>query len=569
MSYDPHRMRRLLGRPLGWLWLLLSLPLWLPRLLLPRRANLVHVEVSSPMPELGRVTGIERFVRKSKFGLWDLYELQRALSGDRRVRAVHLEFRAGISDGLATLQTAAEMLAAIRASGKKVLVTAHEMDNRLLWLAAGADAIALPPAATVFIPGHAAEIPFLGALLERHGLRAEVVKSGDFKTAGDTLSRSEMSPAHREMMEALLGDLQSQFVSRVAEGRKLPVEKVAGCVDRGLLTAEAARDAGLVDAVLYPDEVDDWLEEQVGAKVRRAGVWAYLGRIRLVRKVRRLLLGPARRLAVLDLSGVILHESPGRMPAREWVSAGVLEDAFESIRETRSIEAVILRVNSPGGSGAESELLWREVVRLVEEKPVVASMGDVAASGGYYLAAPASRIVALPGTLTGSIGVLAGKLDASGGLERIGIRVERVGRSEAAGFFSPAHPFSPRQRELMEEEVERFYQLFLERVAAGRKMETAEVHAVAQGRVWTGRQALERRLADSNGGLLEAIRSARELARIPAETPIEIAYFRPATQIGLARYLSRRATIAPAALLAALLRRPEPLAWWPDGTRIV
>ncbi|MBI4614525.1 MAG: S49 family peptidase [Planctomycetes bacterium] len=556
-----------------WLWLAATLPLWLPLLLLgPGRYSIVRVEIATPLPELGRAAGLARFFKKPRLGLWEIYELLRACRRDRGVRAVHLVFAGAFDAGTATAQTLARLIDSARATGVKVLVSADFLDSRLLLAAARADRIAMPPAAPVFVPGHSAEVPFVADLLDSLGVRVETVRIGEYKTAADSLVQSDLSSAHREMLQSLLADLQEQYVASVAEGRRLDPAKVRELAGRAYFDSDEAKEAGLVDRILYPDQVDDWLKEETGAPARTVDAARFLARHRRLAALRRHLAGGRPRIAVLLAEGMVLSEKSRRVSPRAVLSAESLSGAFKAARKIPSIRGAILRVNSPGGSGAESELLWREVSRLAEEKPVVVSMGDVAASGGYYFAAPARRILALPGTLTGSIGVLSGKLDLSRALARFGVRVARLAASPGASLFSPSRPFDREGFATVDRQTRRFYSLFLSRVAEGRGLTVEEVDALGQGRVWTGKQAQAARLADAVGGLEEAVAVARELAGLGPEEPVDLVFCQPAQPMNLRRLLLGRSAaetlLEPLAPAALALLSPEPLAWWPEAGTI-
>jgi protease-4 len=417
----------------------------------------------------------------------------------------------GLPVGGGRVEELRALLASIRAR-KPVLAYLVAGDTKAYWLASGATAIAAPPDAPIFVNGIGASQLFLKDALARLGIAFEVVKAGAYKSATEPLVRSESSPEAREALNAVLDDLFGRFVADVSQARGLPPEKVKALVDQGLFTSEEAKAAGLVDAVLWPDEVEGWSRRAGGRPLhvdgryrpgpeRAAQVWGRPAVIELIRVEGIIARGKTREDPLGVTEGIAGAES---------VAAAIKRAAGDG-----EVKAIVLRVESPGGDGLASDLIWREVVRARRRgKPVVASMGDYAASGGYLVSVGADAIVAEPTTLTGSIGVFAAKPDLSGLLEKLSIRREAYPRGENAQITSLARPWSPSERKVLERQIQAFYGQFVERVAEGRRLTRAEVEAVAGGRVWTGQQAVERRLVDRLGSLADAIALAREKARL-------------------------------------------------------
>ncbi|HTN51289.1 MAG TPA: signal peptide peptidase SppA [Anaeromyxobacter sp.] len=417
--------------------------------------------------------------------------------------------------------------------------------TREYWLATAATAVAAPPGAPLLVNGLSSSQLFIKDTLARIGVAFEVVKAGAYKSATEPLVRSGASPEAREATNALLDDVFDRFVGDVAADRRLAPDRVRALVDQGLFTAEEAKAAGLVDAALWPDELEGFARGLAGrplhgggrydpADFRAAQRWGRPPVIEIVRVEGMIAPGKSRR-GLLGVDGI--------------AGAETVAAQLRSAAEDREVRAIVLRVESPGGDGLASDLIWREVARARRRgKPVVASMGDLAASGGYLVAAGADAIVAEPSTLTGSIGVFAVKPDLSGLMEKLSVHREAFTRGENAQITSLARPWSPSERGALEKQIQAFYALFLDRVAEGRKLPRAEVEAVAGGRVWTGRQAFDRKLVDRLGSLTDALAVARQLARLPPGAPVEI----------------RRAGGGPAAALSALGpelvgERPEPV----------
>jgi protease-4 len=425
----------------------------------------------------------------------------------------------------------------VRAAGKPVAAWFVGGGPVPFAVAMACDTIAMPPAATLELTGVRAEMTFFKSMLDRLGVQAEILQVGEFKGAGEPLTRDSMSPNLRRQYEAFVGDLFEQLVERVAEGRDLPADRVRGLIDTGVFTPEAARAAGLIDAVGYEDEVVDAVAKRARLEEHKV-VRDYAARKMdddfsglggLVKLVEMLSgqkqdrpAGGGKRIAIVHVTGEI-REGKGRDDLLGGASAGA-ETVIEAVRDAArddAVAAIVLRIDSPGGSALASDLIWRAVKRA--GKPVVASLSDVAASGGYYVAVAADRIVAAPGTLTGSIGVVGGKVAVGGGLEKLGIHTDVVSRGRNAGWLSPTEPFTDAGREAFMATMQDVYRLFTTKVAAGRKLDPEKVQTLAEGRVFTGRMAKEAGLVDRLGTLDDAVDEAKKLAGIAAdETPERI-----------------------------------------------
>jgi len=417
-------------------------------------------------------------------------------------------------------------IARVRAAGKPV--AAHLVGGAPVpyEVALACDTIAMPPAATLEITGVRAEMMFFKSLLDRLGVKAEILQVGEFKGAGEPLTRDSMSPQLRRQYEAFVGDLFEQLVARVAEMRKLPVEKARDLIDTGVFTPESARAAGLIDAVAYEDEVIDGLAKRLrleAPKVARdyaerkidddfSGLGGLVKLMEMLSGQKQATsAGKGKRIAIVHVIGEI-REGKGRDDLLGGAAAGA-ETIIKAVRAAAKDEAVagiVLRIDSPGGSALASDLIWREVKQT--GKPVVASLSDIAASGGYYIAVAADRIVAAPGSLTGSIGVVGGKVAVGPGLEKAGIHTDVVSKGRNAGWLSISQPFTDAERDAFMGTMQDVYRLFTTKVAAGRKLDLEQVKALAEGRVFTGRMAKEAGLVDRLGTLDDAIDEAGAMA---------------------------------------------------------
>jgi len=428
---------------------------------------------------------------------------------------------AGAPGGWSQATALRRALLRVRESGRPVVAYGDRLGVAELLVASAASRLWLPPSGSLALVGLRAEAFFLRGLLERLGVEPDVVRVGGFKTAAETFLRDSMSPEQRAQSEALLDDLYGELVEGLAAGRGLSPEAVRDRVDRGPWSAPAAVEAGLADACLYPDELEPELErmtpipppERPGPRrVRLVDAPSY-GALRARTAGFRPLLGDVPRLAYVVASGPIRG---GRGPY------GIASDAFrellERLRRDPGVKGVVLRLTTPGGDTLASDLLWRAVVTTRRDKPVVVSMGEVAASGGYYLAAAADAVLAEAGTVTGSIGVVGGKLSLEGLYARLGVGRDGVERGARAGMLSESRGFTAEERAALRDEMQAIYGSFLDKVGEGRGLDRAAVERVAQGRVWSGARALELGLVDALGGPLEALAETRRRAGLaPAE----------------------------------------------------
>jgi protease-4 len=400
----------------------------------------------------------------------------------------------------------------LRRAGKRTMAFLTQLDQVGYYVASAAAEIVAPECADVGLHGLGVSVTFMRDALARIGVRFEKLAIDEYKNAFDTLVRQEMSPAQREQLEALLDRFQEHFSAAIAESRKLSPERVRALIDEGITSATRARDERLVDTVAYEDEI-------VGPKHRPLA------------EVRRFLTerGPAlsrKRIAVVSLTGAIVtgrsRRTPlplpplgGRMSGSETVVA-----ALRAAEADRSTAAIVFFVDSGGGSALASDLIWREVKRIREKKPVVGVMGAVAASGGYYVLAPASRILAAPTTVTGSIGVLTGKLVLEQLFERHGFNAEQIRRGRYALLLDPSRSLGEDERALLARHNAEVYDRFVARVAEGRRLEVPRVREIARGRVWAGSDALKVGLVDELGDLALGIARAREMAGIDPDSAV-------------------------------------------------
>jgi protease-4 len=412
-------------------------------------------------------------------------------------------------------------------------------------LASGFDEVWLQPGGGLGLLGVAVETTFLRGALDKLGVEPQLEQRHEYKNAADRLTRTELTPAHRESLDALAASVYGDAVAIIAAGRSLSADRVRELVDSGPRTAAEALEARLIDRLGYRDEVLAALRERTdpAAELLFADRWRPRPRLRLPGRHR-------QHLALVEVRGGI---GPGRSrngPMGARAGSDTVATELRTALADDHVRGVLLRVDSPGGSAVASDVIWREVCRVREAgKPVVVSMGDVAASGGYYVACPADRIVALPSTLTGSIGVLGGKFVTSELWEKVGLTTGAVEHGERARMWSDRRGFTDDERERLNAEIDAIYADFVAKVASGRGRTVADIEPLARGRVWTGRDAHEFGLVDELGGLRDAARIARRLSGLPDDAPVTPALHLPV----LARLGQPRNSEDPRALLAAPL----------------
>ena len=384
-------------------------------------------------------------------------------------------------------------------------------------LASAADRVYLHPAGDIDLVGLSAEVQSLRGSFDLLGVEPQFARRSEYKSAAEGYTNSEASPANREQMNALLDDLYERLVAGIAEGRGKTPEAVRALIDVGPFTATEALERGLVDGLAYPDELERELERVYVEGATIDDAWHLDDGVRG---------WPApQEVAVVYVEGLIVSGSsatPGIFGGGRTAGSDTIVRQLDQARRDSSVKAVILRVDSPGGSAFASDEIWRAAQRVQIEKPVVVSMGGVAASGGYYVSAGATAIYALPSTITGSIGVLGGKFSLGGLYDKVGLEVELFNRGRNAAMYSLSKPMDPIEFAALDRMIEETYRQFKEKVEQGRGMDAETVERVARGRVWSGLDSLDQGLVDELGGFEAALARAREEAGIPARARVEL-----------------------------------------------
>ncbi|MFN3330378.1 MAG: signal peptide peptidase SppA, partial [Pyrinomonadaceae bacterium] len=404
--------------------------------------------------------------------------------------------------------------------GKPVYAYMNIGTNMEYYIATAADKIFVPPSGDIYINGLIAEVMFFRGSLDKLGIEPQVIQIGKYKNAPDQFTRKQMSPEHKEVINAILDDYFNRLISAISESRNKSPEEVKALIDEAPYNALQAKDLGLIDGALYIDQVYNEMKKALGYKEDE--------KLRIVsgekyREVRSDSLGLNRgqRVAVIFATGTI-NTGGGDAFRGETLGSDLMVKAINDAASDDSIKAIVLRVDSPGGSALASDLIWRAVENAKAKKPVVVSMSDVAASGGYYISCGANKIVAESSTITGSIGVFLGKPVLRGFYDWLGISNEYVMRGKNAGIFRETERWTPSEEAKMREIANKIYYTdFVPKVAKGRNKTIEEVDSIGQGRVWTGLQAKEKGLVDEIGGLERAIEIAKELAGIPADQEVQ------------------------------------------------
>ena len=446
---------------------------------------------------------------------------------DARVSAVLLKPTGFETPFWGKVQEIRDAVLDFKKSGKPVYAYLEYGGDREYYLATAADKVFLMPASPLDLNGIATYQLFLRGTLDKIGAYPDLHHIGDYKTAVNTFTEKGYTPAHKEMDQALNRDLYEQLVRGIADGRKKNEADVRALLDDGPFLPEDAVRAGLVDDLKYEDQVDDALQaSRPGSSDRRIDGDDYA-------RVSNTSLGLNRgpRIAVIYAAGAITGGKSGFDPLNgPTAGSETLIEYIHQARRDSSLRAIVLRIDSPGGSATASDAIWRALTMLKKERadrPIVASMSDLAASGGYYIAMPAHVIVAEPSTLTGSIGIFGGKIVTGGVYEKLGAHIQSTSIGKHAEINSPARPYNPDELKKLREQLQAFYDQFVEKAAESRHSTPEKIDQLAQGRVWTGLQAKQNGLVDALGGLDRAIALAKQRAKIAADSEVELVIYPP------------------------------------------
>lgn len=476
------------------------------------------------------------------YGLDDILSSIKKAKDNEKIKGICLNAGA-FSCSPASLEEIRNALVDFKESGKFIVAYGGNYLQNTYYLASVADKVAINPQGSLGWHGLATQTYFLKDLYDKIGIEMQVFRVGTYKSAVEPYIATQMSDANREQTQAFVNSIWGQMVADVAESRNIPADSLNALADRNmdLQPTETYIATGLADTLMYQDEMLAYLKQLTDTEEDDALNKLYLDdMVNVQRNVPKDKSGNI--LAVYYAAGTI---GSSELPTDEGIDPGKVTKDLRKLREDESVKAVVLRVNSPGGSAFGSEEIWREVTLLKEKKPVIVSMGDYAASGGYYISCAADWIVAQPTTLTGSIGIF-GRVPNAGKLlnDKLGIHFDGVKTNKLADLGDITRPFNEEEKALMQNMVNKGYELFTQRCADGRKMPIDEIKKIAEGRVWTGEMAKDLKLVDELGGIDRAIAVAAERAEIADYTvmsyPKQEDFISSLMSSGTDRYLSAR-----------------------------
>jgi len=485
-----------------------------------RDNSVLALKISGPLPDYVPDDPFRRLFGAPPQSLNSLMTQFRKAKTDKRISAVMLDI--DMSDaGWAKAEEIRDAIADFRSSGKPIYAYMETGLNKDYYIATACDKIFVPPPGELFTIGLAADVMFFRGSLDKLGIYPDLYQIGKYKSAADMFTKKEMTDAHKEFINSLLDDLYGRYVAGIATARQKTPDEVRAIIDGAPYTATQARDVGLIDGALYHDEVEKELKKRLGYKDSDE---LHIARAADYRQITQESLGlnKGERVAVVYAAGdIVSGRSSFGSSGEETIGSESLVRTINEAANDKNIKAMVLRIDSPGGSGLASDIIWRAIESAKTKKPVVVSMSDVAASGGYYIACNANKIVAEPSTITGSIGVLGGKPVVKGFYDWIGVTNQYVLRGKNAGLFRESEKFNDSERAKWQEFLGATYDDFISKVGQGRGKDKTYIDSIGQGRVWTGSQGKERGLVDEYGGLDKAIEIAKQLAKIPAEQSIQ------------------------------------------------
>lgn len=446
--------------------------------------------------------------------------LNKAITHDN-IRGVLLEIDM-MTEQWANLQEAHRLISAFRDSSDKfVYATTNDLgyNEKGYFLATAADSVFSPPESFFEFDGFFSQVMFLDGTFEKLGLQPEVIRHGKYKGAVEPYYRKELSKENEYQISQLLEQVNNTFLDAVSSKTGRTVEEVNALLSQPNLTSRFGYEEGFIDSLMYADELESHIKRRIGVDENSSLKTVSNSRYAKVSKSSAGVSTPSTsdKIAVIYANGPIMPEAASgpQMQDQDLITSQFIEEQLDKIRDDDEVKAVVLRVNSPGGSGGTSDVIWRMIQETRDNIPVIASMGGVAASGGYYISMGADSIVAEPNTITGSIGVFATKFSGEQLFnEKLGITFDEVKTHDHADWLLPTREFTPSEEKAMQQYINTFYQTFIQKVANSRNMDVSNVNEHAQGRVWTGADAQEVGLVDELGGLDRALQLAAEKAGI-------------------------------------------------------
>ena len=475
--------------------------------------TLLTVRIEDEIPERAPENSLQDMLTGPSTTVTDITEGIGRARTDPHITGLEVQV-SETSMGMGQIQEIRDSIEAFNRARKLSVAYLEFATNRSYYLASACETVIMLPKSEFHLHGMMASTTFMRGTFDKLGIYPDFLHIGDYKNATNVYTEKKFTAAHREATKGLVDDWYRQFVQDVAVSRNMKPEEVEKMIAGGPYNSDAAPATGLVDRIGYGDEAQHFVEQKNHGYDRRIGLHRYLDRTEKI---------TANRIAVIYAVGEIVPgHSSGSPLGNEMMGSDTIAEQFRRARADDFVKAVVVRVDSPGGVAFSSEVMRHELELTKAVKPVVVSMSDVAASGGYWLAMSANRIIAEPGTITGSIGVLMGKFNIQGLYEKLGLSTDFVATTENSTLEYPFQNFTPPQREVILRNMHETYEDFLMGVAAGRHMKVEDVDKIAQGRVWTGERARKLGLVDELGGLHTAIARARELAKIPADEKVSL-----------------------------------------------
>ena len=474
--------------------------------------SLLILNLTGPLPEEGPQDWKTRLLVGDILTMRSLLHSLEKAQTDDRIRAVIVNPTLARM-GPAKAQEIRSAIQSFSKNSKKPVYGFLEDGGTIdYYIGSAAPKLYLPPQSDTWFTliGLRAEVPFFKGTFDKLGVQAQMEHVGMYKSGSETYTRENMSEPDREQTNALLDSLFQRITQDIAKDRKIPVDTVRALVDQSPLLARELKEKGLVDDLIYRDQLDEMIRKQLQLKeLHPLSILEYQKQ-----EFRDLLNEKPDRIALIYATGTIIPGESYSGFGEQFLGAGTVSESFQHARKDSSVKAIVFRVDSPGGSPSASDAIWREVQITAKKKPVVVSMADVAASGGYYVAMGATKILADPSTITGSIGVYGGKFYLKGLYDKVGMTKEVIKKGKHADLFSDYVPYGEEEWNIVKKHMLETYEAFTKKAAEGRKRKQEQIHSVAQGRVWSGDQAISLGLIDRIGGLSDAVQEAKKLAKI-------------------------------------------------------
>lgn len=480
----------------------------------------LYIPINGTLPEYMAPSAFEELTRGATLDLKKIRENLEKAAIDQRINGVVLNL-GFIQAGYAKINEIISYIDKYRESGKKIYAYMDFGLTKEYVLATACDSIFMPESSNLFVIGHGAGVTFYKGLFEKMGIQADFVHVGEFKNAPDSYTKSKMSDSQRLVLNNILDQFYENTVQTIAKRRNISVQVVDELIqNQSGFTGRSALENGLIDATLYKDEVADLLNYNNSKPILiSANTYASV-------PISSLGLRKQSGIAVVHISGTISGGNDVNDPIfGKLAGSGTIVKNLQDATSSKSTKAIILRIDSPGGSAIASDEIWKAVKEASDKKPVIASISDYGASGGYYIAMGADTIISNPLSLIGSIGIFAGKFSSEKLYEKVGLGYERILRGKNAALFSTNSLWSKSERAIIQRLIDEFYQNFVTKVAESRRMSYEDVDKISQGRVWSGSQGFQNGLVDTSGTFYDAIKFAKKMAGIDKDESVRLSYY--------------------------------------------